>query len=412
MNKKSANSIELSDLIPLCEASTLQKGIALSKKGAVRKIKVTGDKASAMVKGTYDYHVSLDVSDSIWAECDCPAAQYQRLCKHAVALAISLQAYEDVQSAENERTIIKAYLKSLGEDAVLEQLLDYLEEDEGKWQTLLTTITLRQNPASYSELKKRITQALPREQIWDWRASSDYFMAAEDQLTIIVESMQALTAEQQWKLISYLVERLNSVLGHIDDSNGDRFGIEALINSHMPRIFSELNWSEQVKAQWMFERLTSYEFDVFPSIEEHFKEVWQHNTHFLALCREAIEKASKTDDEAWNLRRYAKPLIEQSSDWREVVEIKQKIARTCRDYLEIVDIFIDHKEPLEGEFWLAKAKKIATNYEQEACHQMQFKLYIEQGEIASAWALGNRLFEQSAAFSRYQQLALFKKITP
>ncbi|MDP2574115.1 hypothetical protein Q8W40_18110 [Vibrio penaeicida] len=221
--------------------------------------------------------------------------------------------------------------------------------------------------------------------------------------------MQTLNAEQQWKLISYLVERLNSVLGHIDDSNGDRFGIEALINSHMSRIFSELNWSEQDKAQWMFERLTSYEFDVFPSIEEHFKSVWQHNTHFLDLCREAIEKASKTDDEAWNLRRYAKPLIEQSFDWREVVEIKQKIARTCRDYLEIVDTFIEHKEPLEGEFWLAKAKNIATNYEQEACHQMQFKLYIEQGEIASAWALGNRLFEQSAAFSRYQQLALFKK---
>ncbi|MDP2574116.1 SWIM zinc finger family protein [Vibrio penaeicida] len=184
MNRKIANSIELSDLIPLCETSTLQKGIKLSQKGAVRKIKVTGDKASAMVKGTYDYHVSLDVSDSIWAGCDCPAAQYQRLCKHAVALAISLQDHEEAQSAVSERSLIKAHLQSLGEEAVLEQLLDYLEEDERAWQTLLTRISLHQSPASYGELKKRITQALPREQIWDWRASSGYFMAAEESLSI------------------------------------------------------------------------------------------------------------------------------------------------------------------------------------------------------------------------------------
>ncbi|MGR3096286.1 SWIM zinc finger domain-containing protein, partial [Vibrio vulnificus] len=129
-----------------------------------------------------------------------------------------------------------------------------------------------------------VTQALPREQLWDWRESHAYFRSAENQLSMIIEPMQSLDTEQQWKLINYLVERLNKVLEQIDDSSGDRFGIESLINEHMPNILAKLNWSEQEKAHWMFERLTHHEFDVFPSIEENFAVVWQNNTYFLDLC--------------------------------------------------------------------------------------------------------------------------------
>ncbi|EPM5582993.1 SWIM zinc finger family protein [Vibrio vulnificus] len=327
------------------------------------------------MKGSNVYQVSLDFTGDLIAACTCPAAQYQRLCKHSVAVAMSLIEQPQLNQ-ESERETIKKHLQSLGEETRLEMLLDYLEEDEYAWNALLTKIEIREKPAVYGELKKLVTQALPREQLWDWRESHAYFHSAENQLSMIIESMQSLDTEQQWKLINYLVERLNKVLEQIDDSSGDRFGIESLINEHMPNILAKLNWSEQEKAHWMFERLTHHEFDVFPSIEENFAVVWQNNTYFLDLCRQAIEQASP-DESGWNLRSWANPLIKQSPNWRDVVAIKQKIARTCRDFLEIVEMYIDNQAPLEAEFWLAKARKIASEYERQACEQAQFRLYVE-----------------------------------
>ncbi|MEZ8157164.1 SWIM zinc finger family protein [Vibrio sp. 10N.286.52.C3] len=407
MNATNTREIDISELTTLCETSTLQKGILLSRSGAVRKLNLVGNTATAQVKGSLNYQVSLDFTGDLVGTCTCPAAQYQMLCKHGVAVALCLQDQEQALNQSSERDTIKNHLQSLGEEAMVEMLLEYLEEDEYTWNALLTKIEIREKPAVYGELKKLVTQALPREQLWDWRESHDYFNSAEIQLNMIIESMQSLNADHQWKLINYLVERLNKVLEQIDDSNGDRYGIESMINEHMPKTLAKLNWSEQEKAQWMFERLTHYEFDVFPSIEESFGAIWQSNTHFLTLCRQAIDQASQ-DESSWNLRSWAVPLMKHSSDWREVAEIKQKIARTCRDYLEVVDMFIDEQEPLEAEFWLAKAKKMASDYELRACEQAQFRLYVELGEIHSAWVLANRLLEQSPSFQYYQQLAKFK----
>ncbi|MBN3494163.1 SWIM zinc finger family protein [Vibrio neptunius] len=410
MNKHLSTDIEwpqLPELMSMCETSTLQKGIQLSRSGAVRKLNLMGNTATAQVKGTHTYQVSLDFTGDLHSSCNCPAAQYQMLCKHAVAVALTLQEQGDQPNAISEHDTIKQHLQSLGEEAIIEMLLDYLEEDEYAWNAMLTKIEIGQKPAAYSELKKCVTQALPREQIWDWRESSAYFHSAEEQLSAIIESMASLKVEQQWKLINYVAERLNKVLEQIDDSSGDRFGIEALINTHMPLVLANLNWSEQQKAQWMFERLTNYEFDVFPSINDDFAAVWQNNTSFLNLCRQAIEQASP-DADNWNLRAWAAPLIERSSDWREVVAIKQKIARNSRDFLNIVDTFIDNQEPLEAEFWLAKARKASKDFELKACDEAQFRLYVALGEINSAWALANRLLVQSPSFYRYQQLAHFK----
>lgn len=168
-----------------------------------------------------------------------------------------------------------------------------------------------------------VTQALPREQIWNWREVGDYFSYAEDQLERICEAAKALKADQQWKLIHYIVTRLNLVLEQIDDSNGERFGVEALINVQMPLILNQLNWSEAEKAQWMFERMTDYEFDVYPTIDTHFEPVWRSNQTFLKLCKTAIEKTPLNRDNAWNLKTWAIPLLSTASDWHERIAIKQ-----------------------------------------------------------------------------------------
>lgn len=408
MDMHSSSKIKVSEIQALCKPDTFMKGTLLAASQAVHQLKISGDGVIAKVNGTDTYRVHVQTQPHLMAQCTCPAAEYQPFCKHAVAVALSINGAVAQDNADNERKLVREYLLAQGEAAILDQLLDYLEDDDEAWQRILTKITLSEKSVSYGELKKLVTKALPREHIWDWREVGDYFHFAEEQLKLVFEAAQALDIESQWKLMSYTVERLNTALEHIDDSNGERFGVEELINTQMPAIFEQLPWNEEQKAEWMFERLTSYEFDVFPSIEEHFELNWRSNPAFLTRCCEAINNGTPNDDNFWDFHRWAKPLIDVAQSWREVVDIKQKIAHRCSDYLEITSLYIDNDEALEAEYWLAKAKKVATGYEQQRCDEMQVKLYVGLGEISQAWRLNNRLFSDAPSYPAYQRLAEFK----
>lgn len=398
--------IDFSDIQALCESKTLVKGTHLAKLGAVRQLTVEGASISALVEGTQTYHVRLSLQPELHGQCTCPAAEYQPFCKHMVAVALSLD--HETESADSEGDLIRRYLADMDKEMLLDKLFDYLSQDESKWKQLLAQAKLSQNTPSYQSLKKMITQALPRRDIWDWSEVSSYFIEAEQQVELVLEAAKTLDAEKQWKLMTHLVERFNSVLMEIDDSNGERSGLEALINQSMPEIFMKLSWSEQAKAQWMFDHLTTYEFDVFPSIEEDFVHVYQNNTYFLQRCREAIAHAAKTDDSSWELKRYAYPLIIQAKDWHEVAEIKQTIARCCDDYLALAQLYFDHDKPLDAQNWLLKAQSMASEREAITCQRLQVAIYLGQGDKGSAWKQMNRLFAQRPNFTTYQELCQFK----
>ncbi|KNA46280.1 swim zinc finger domain-containing protein [Vibrio cholerae MZO-3] len=399
--------LDISALFEQCEQSSLLKGAQLAKSGAVRKLTITGHTVNAEVKGSQLYRVQLTGGQASSSRCTCPAAGHQAVCKHAVAVALCLLDQQS-QNEDGEREQIRRYLSTLSEEARLEMLLDYLERDKSVWQALLAKEQPKDQSLSYNELKKKITQALPRKQLWDWGDVSDYFAQAEEQLDWVFDVAMQLATDQQWKLIQHTVTRLNSVLEQIDDSNGERFGVEALINVQMPMILNRLEWSEEEKAQWMFERMTHHEFDVYPSIETDFAIVWRSNPTFLHLCRKAIENTPLNRENAWDLKTWAAPLLAMAADWHEVIAIKQKIAWRCDDFLDIVQLYLEHQEPHQAEFWLAKAKKHATPYEKQQCEQLQVNLYLCLGQMTQAWQLANRLFTENPSFDSYQKLSAFK----
>lgn len=117
---------------------------------------------------------------------------------------------------------------------------------------------------------------------------SDYFAQAEEQLDWVFDVAMQLATDQQWKLIQHTVTRLNSVLEQIDDSNGERFGVEALINVQMPMILNRLEWSEEEKAQWMFERMTHHEFDVYPQLKPTSRSFGAATQHFYTCVAKPL----------------------------------------------------------------------------------------------------------------------------
>ncbi len=382
------------------------KGTALVKAQSVRNIQINNDTVSATVKGSFPYQVQLTLAPQLSGRCTCPAAEFQPLCKHMVALALSID--DTLKPSVTEQDKIRHYLSKLDNEELLDKFLDFLAKDEVAWDTLLLEVELSEQAPSYSALKSLITKAMPRKELWDRHESSHYFANAEQQLSSMINTLHLLKVNDQWRLIEYMNARLNLVLEQIDDSRGDRFGIEYLINKTMPKIFQKLDWSEEEKAQWMFERTAGYyEYDLFPSIQEDFTEIWQNNPHYLKLCKQALDSKSEHTD-SWALTQYADILIEISNDWHEVAQIKQKTAHQSHDYLELAELYLEHDDALNAKYWLTKARETANHSQIKRCDRLQVTLFLQQGETHSAWKLSNRIFEQSPSFYQYKELQEFK----
>ena len=67
-----------------------KKGLALYEKSAVHGVKADFCGWSAIVSGTHEYLVNVDMSSYDRGNCDCYIGQKDELCKHMIALAIAL----------------------------------------------------------------------------------------------------------------------------------------------------------------------------------------------------------------------------------------------------------------------------------------------------------------------------------
>ena len=92
---------DIDELKDRSDIKTFEKGMALFQQRKVSQVKVLQDRIYAKVEGTEQYDVELvDDNDEIECYCDCPAAQSQDVCKHAVATALYVVALLDGSETE------------------------------------------------------------------------------------------------------------------------------------------------------------------------------------------------------------------------------------------------------------------------------------------------------------------------
>ncbi len=416
-NTSSANKplIDIEELLLAAGPQTFQKGFVLFQQNKVSNVKLQGNTATATVKGTSSYHVKVTMQPELHCQCTCPAAEYMSVCKHAVAVGLSLnQPRAEVEDELSDEQVLRRYFSEKSAPELVELLLKSIESDEQQMQNWLLKAKLSQSDISLAALKKLVTKALPARDIWGWNEVSRYFSVAEKQIDSLWNAMENLPIESQWQLTEHVLMRLNKVLERIDDSGGFRFGIEGQINVKMPELFDQLNWPAEKKAQWLFEHLYQREYNVFPDINDNFTVTGEVEACLLKKCRSALEEMAgelntgkDRTDITWRMRVYAQPLLNAAraaNNWREEERLLAMQAHQCRDYLALVQLCLDHQEELDAEDWLLRAKKVATQYEQKNCANMDIRVKIALGETAQAWKLGWQLFENARSFRAFQAL--------
>jgi len=414
-------------------SKSYQLGMLLYHGGKVRDLSVSGNTVTAIVSGQHDYHVTLIQckpmqSDPIQVSCTCPAAAYQDICKHAVAVAVALlventPVAERVNETDNEaarHAQLVTWFKQKSVDQLSELLMAYIDASEHEFDKWQLTMRSEENGLDETELSKLITKALPEQGVWEWNEVRDYFVHAMDMFEVIFPAIGKLPIAKQWQLILKTLKRLNKVLEQIHDSGDFRFSLEDQLKQQLVILFNQQSWSDEKKADWLFDQFESYEYDIFPDVPDDFALSEPVNQAFLAKCLTALESRTQSGNLSdrsyrWSIMRLAQPLInqaKQAGDWREQCRLLKMSAFEHDDYLKISSVCLENKAELEAEDYLRQAYQQAkAPYEKAQCQEHEVQVRVALGEYKSAWRIAWQLFTDTPSFMAYKKLETLQQKT-
>ncbi|WP_076923107.1 SWIM zinc finger domain-containing protein [Pseudoalteromonas sp. SK20] len=423
---------DLNDIQQRTTSKTFDLGCELYASNSVSKLLIIDNQAMASVMGQYKYKVSLEKSASgqCLASCTCPAADYQEICKHAVAVALKVNSLSAAELEEvnangttqdNERSELIAWFLDKPSDELTNIIMGFLDESEYEYDKWALMMSNDKQALDASELSKLITKALPKTPVWGWNEVSSYFAGADSLFELILPAIAKLPVEQQWKLTLKALVRLNDVLEEIDDSGGFRFEIEGQLNQNLSELFNQQPWSDEQKAQWIFEHFADYKYDVFPRVPEDFEITPSVNALFLSQCTAAIEKCLQAgvDFDDWRqksaLTRLTSVLIKHAQaqdDWQQQLRLIKITAHDSADYLKITALCKARNDLLDAEYYLKQAYQRAHKpHELLACKRDEIDIRLELSEFKAAWAIAWQIFADNPSFNGFKDLQALQQKT-
>lgn len=432
---------DLEQLKQRAGAQRFLEGKKLAEQGRVSRIAISGNRVTGIVSGQDDYHVCLSQTPDIQGSdskedeydiingCSCPAAEYQDVCKHSVALAIAASQHtEPLPDIDVQTQALRQHLLALPNEQLVDIMLASIisqPSEWDKWQLMLALAAkvqggqdqtghydaMHQGKDSLHELTHLLIHALPQASCWEWREVRTYFNHADEEFELLMAASEQLTVDQQWDFCIAALERLNLVLEQIHDSGDHRFTIEGQLNETLGRLFEHLSWPDETKAQWLLDHMAQRRFDVFPTVPDDFSFTEAVHSVFLVKCRQRVQQVLELPEsqrQSFELDQLIFPLIKQAKeqgDWQEQCRLQALIAKNYRDYLQISQICLDNDEALDAEPWLLQAKQCSYSaYEQRACALHEVKVCVALGEHTVAWKKAWQLFCQQPSFADYCQL--------
>ncbi|MGL5949395.1 MAG: hypothetical protein ACRCYV_10290 [Aeromonas sp.] len=328
-------------------------------------------------------------------------------------LALVTQAIAEKKTPprkEKEWDELRQFFSTLTPSELLDILLDELACQPDRWQRWLTQASQLRNGVTAASLKKIITRALPKKDIYRWDEVRRYFARAEDLLVDVWLDLDQLPLEAQWAVVLHASGRLNTALESIDDSGGFRFGIEGEVMERLTDLFAQLPWSEADKAQWLYQQCFVISPDIFPQ-PSAFTPTYA-SPEFIALCQENFERelslSRPTGSYNFKCRALSHVLLDaakQHNDWRGEIKIHSALADSCQDFIALGRRCLSHQCLEDAQSWLTRAEKATTQlYQQQNCHALAIDLQHARGHDAAAWLIAKADFALAPSFKAYETL--------
>ena len=215
----------MNDWKHLFRSRILDRGLSYYEMGAVGEVERTKTGYCAMVEGTEDYEVEIELRDGTVCSmnCTCPYAQDDNYCKHMAAVLYEIEEREEeLETSEKlwdeEQLNFRNELRDVIDGIPDNELRDFLEslalEDESLRNQILIryshTISQSQMAMLKKEIKDISKRYSDRSGFVDWRNAGGYTSEMEsflfDKVQAVIDKgcyMQAFELTNQVFAVSY-----------------------------------------------------------------------------------------------------------------------------------------------------------------------------------------------------------------
>ena len=144
------------------EDRILERGEKYWRQGRVRQLHDQGDIVTAIVQGTEDYDVEIDLTDGMFddADCTCPYAGDGNACKHMAAVLFALEAGEARETGHEDKKAAsvswREALDQMGEQELRSLLAGMAAKDRALQERLILRATKELSAGQYDRWAKHL----------------------------------------------------------------------------------------------------------------------------------------------------------------------------------------------------------------------------------------------------------------
>lgn len=399
-----------------------ERGADYFADGHVAGLKEDNSGITARVRGTYDYRVKLWAEDEELAfECNCPVGQDNVFCKHCVAVGLAwLERRKEKSGAsrgQSKREVtdeeIRACLMAQHKGALVEILLEHSElHPDFRDRLVLATAERGGNEPDIAAFHAAIDKAIRRRSFVDYSRMPAYARGIE----IVIDSLESLLKRGHAKAVCELVERalqrLESAMNDIDDSDGFTGEIlDRLQKLHLDAC-KVANPDPASLAKFLFEWEVSSAWEVFLGVAENYAEVL--GKRGLAEYRKLAEAkwaktppllTGKNDPEynrnRWRITHIMETLAKQSGDVEALVAVRSRDLSHAFNFLVIAQTYKAAGNNEAAMQWAEQGLRAFPEHTDDRLREFLIEEYHGQKRHGEAVAIAWASFREQPRLDRY-----------
>ena len=409
----------------LAGATVFRRGDEYFSAGAVERLRATDDMVAARVEGTETYQVELrDEDDGELAyDCTCPHAADGYFCKHCVAVGLAWlteHAGEGAPTAKSRKKKrqdpwrdIRAYLTTQAPDALIDLLLEVAQRDDRLYRLLLLQAERTGGAGDVATAFRRaIDDATQIHGFVDWREAATFAGNIDQVADSLAELLKPDTAATLIELADYAIERLESSLEEIDDSNGEIGAIACRLGELHFKACAMTRPEPAALAERLFRLATTLPFGLCS---------FDATTYGAPLGKAGLRRYRELAEAEWRtvksresndsydarrarITRIMEQLAEARGDVEALVAIKAHDLSSSYGYLDIAQIWAKAKQPDKALDWAERGLKAFPERPDNRLRDFLVVAYLKSRRNDEALQLTWVQFEERPGLEHYKKL--------
>lgn len=411
---------DMAVLRELAGEKVFARGVAYHRDGQVEIVGMAPDRVSARVLGTQIYQVELTGAGSrVSGRCSCPAFSDWGFCKHMVAAALAANSGDpgEPAAASNRLSRIRAHLVAQGVEALANRIMGWAERDPELLSELDLAVTAEADDGETLLIKFRnaLTEATRTGGYVEYADAGGWASRIERVLGQ-VEVLIPIHPDMALRLIDHAFDRLETALGHVDDSNGEGSVLLARIRAMHLTACRAAAPDPVTLARDLFEKETESGWDAFDGAAESHAEVLGEAglAEYRRLAQDAWRKLGPrppgrfAHDPEGSIRYRLTAILDgfatREGDLDARIALRANSLTSAYGYFEVAQICIAHHKEDLALTWAEEGLWRFEDQPDERLTRLAADLMRRSGQVPKADDMLWRAFEKAPSRELFREL--------